>query len=108
MLRSTRRLWLSLVGACAVLYFGYHAVQGERGLVALLTLERQLDRAEATLRSIETGKSVLERNVALLRTSSLDRDMLEERVRIVLNYARPDEIVIMRTDLPLPPEPDAR
>ena len=38
---------------------------------------------------------MLERRVSLLRPESLDRDMLEERARAVLDLARPEERVIV-------------
>jgi cell division protein FtsB len=41
------------------------------------------------------AKRRLERRVALLRPESLDRDMLEERARAVLNLARPEDRVIL-------------
>ena len=101
-LRSTRRMLPTLIGACAVVYFGYHALQGERGVMTLMTLmslERRLDQAEIDFQAVESERLALERNVELMRPGSLDRDMLEERARAVLNYARPDELVIMRDDL---------
>ncbi len=99
-LRSARRLLPTLIGACAVFYFGYHAVQGERGVMTLLSLERRLDNAEIVLQAATAEQAALERDVELMRPSSLDRDMLEERARVVLNYARAGEMVIMRDDLP--------
>ena len=32
--------------------------------------------------------------MALLRTASLDPDMLDERARAMLNVAKPDEVVV--------------
>ena len=98
-LRASRRMLPTLIGACAVVYFGYHAVQGERGVMTLMSLERQVAQAEVELAAVAAERDALERNVALMRPTSLDRDMLEERARVVLNYARPDEIVIMRDEL---------
>ena len=89
----------TLLGVCAVVYFGYHALQGERGVMTLLQLERRVDQAAVDLRAVEAERDALERNVQLMRPTSLDRDMLEERARVVLNYTRPDEIVIMRDAL---------
>ena len=98
-IRSTRRMLPTLLGVCAVVYFGYHALQGERGVMTLMQLERRVDQAEVDLRAVEAERDALERNVELMRPTSLDRDMLEERARVVLNYTRPDEVVIMRDEL---------
>ena len=98
-IRSTRRMLPTLLGVCAVVYFGYHALQGERGVMTLMQLERRVNQAAIDLRAVEAERVALERNVELMRPTSLDRDMLEERARVVLNYTRPDEIVIMRDAL---------
>ncbi len=36
----------------------------------------------------------MERRVTLLSNTSLDLDMLEERARVMLNYAHPDDLII--------------
>ena len=58
-----------------------------------------MDQAAIDLRAVRAEQEALERNVELMRPTSLDRDMLEERARVVLNYTRPDEVVIMRDEL---------
>ena len=105
-IRSTRRMLPTLLGVCAVVYFGYHALQGERGVMTLLQLERRVDQAAVDLRAVEAERDALERNVELMGPTSLDRDMLEERARVVLNYTRLDEIVIMRDALDPGDEPN--
>lgn len=85
-----------LVLACLVVYFGYHAVQGERGLNAWWRLTQKIAAAEATLNALNGQRAALEARVALLRPESLDPDMLEERARVLLNFGRPDEITILR------------
>lgn len=77
-----------------LVYFMYHLFQGERGLLSMLALKAQLRKDEATLKDKENKKAVLEQQVHLLRPDSLDLDMLEERARIVLHYAHPDEFVV--------------
>jgi cell division protein FtsB len=94
--RSSRRSIPTLLGVCAVVYFGYHAIQGERGVMTLLSLERQIAQAEIDLQAAQAEEALLERHVALLRPQSLDRDMLDEQVRLVLNLAHPDDLVILR------------
>ncbi len=81
--------------AALIGYFGYHAVQGEHGLIAWWRITQQIERVEATLDETRAEREALERRVALLRPESLDPDMLEERARIMLNLARPDEVIIL-------------
>ena len=83
-----------VLAICAVAYFAYHAVQGERGLIALWHLNTRIEAARTALAETSLRRRVLERRVKLLGRSSLDPDMLDERARIMLNYASPDEIVI--------------
>jgi cell division protein FtsB len=84
-----------LVLASLVAYFAYHAVQGERGLNAWWRLTQKIALAQSTLGALNSQRSSLEARVSLLRPDSLDPDMLEERARTLLDFGRPDEIVIM-------------
>jgi cell division protein FtsB len=83
-----------LLGAAAVAYFGFHMVQGDRGLIAWWHLNREIVKAEATLQRVAAERSDLAHRVALLRPGSLDPDLLDERVRAMLNLGRPDERII--------------
>jgi cell division protein FtsB len=89
------RQW-ALKGLVSVLlvYFIYHLFQGERGLLSMLALKAQLKKDEVILAEKEQKKATLDHQVHLLRPDSLDLDMLEERARIVLHYANPDELVV--------------
>ncbi|MFI4986265.1 MAG: septum formation initiator family protein [Alphaproteobacteria bacterium] len=94
----TRRLpniFAQLVLACVVVYFAYHAVEGERGLNAWWRLSQKIELSEATLTALTSQRVGLEERVAHLRPDSLDPDMLEERARVLLNFGRADEIVIL-------------
>ena len=83
-----------LMVACILAYFGFHAIQGERGILTWLQLDHQIRRTAQALETSRVEESRLERRVALLRRDNLDPDMLDERARAVLNLAAPGEIVI--------------
>lgn len=83
-----------LIALLLMIYFGYHIVQGERGLFSWMRLRQKISESELHLAKIQTEKETLERRVHLLRPENVDQDMLEERAREVLNLGRPDEIVI--------------
>ena len=83
------------IGFCVVGYFAYHSIQGDRGLVAWMRLNEHIEIARSELDGLRAERAALERRVSLLRPDSLDRDLLDEQARIVLNYARPGEIVIL-------------
>ncbi len=84
-----------LLGLAAFAYFAYHGIQGDRGLIAYLQLERQIETAEHRLAELNAERAVWEHRTKLLRRDQLDRDMLDERVRAMLNLVGPDEIVVM-------------
>jgi cell division protein FtsB len=75
-------------------YFAYHAIQGERGFIALTHLQNQIQQAEANLAQVRSEREQLEQRAQLLRLDHLDPDMLDERARAVLNYAHPDDVVM--------------
>jgi cell division protein FtsB len=88
-----------LAALLVMVYFTYHIVQGERGLFSWMRLRQKISLSEQHLSELHTEKESLERRVYLLRPDSLDEDMLEQRAREVLNYARPDELIIYDEDL---------
>ncbi|MBX9804700.1 MAG: septum formation initiator family protein [Alphaproteobacteria bacterium] len=83
-----------LIALLVMIYFGYHIVQGERGLFSWMRLRQKINESEQHLALIQSEKETLERQVYLLRPDSLDPDMLEERARKVLNWGYPGEVVI--------------
>ena len=83
-----------LIIACIVGYFGFHAVQGDRGMLTWLQLSHQIEQSRAALALSQAEERRLAHRVALLRRDNLDLDMLDERVRVVLNHARPSEVVV--------------
>ncbi|MBI3710032.1 MAG: septum formation initiator family protein [Proteobacteria bacterium] len=59
-----------------------------------MQLRERIVEAQAQLDEVTAERRALERRVALLRPDNLDPDLLDERARLVLNLARPDEVVI--------------
>lgn len=92
--QRAKQIALPLIGACIAAYFSYHAINGERGLIAWLQLHQQVKAAHEELDRLATDRKKLERRVALLTNATLDQDMLDERARAMLNFASPTEKVI--------------
>jgi cell division protein FtsB len=82
-------IFLSLVG-----YFGWNAVQGDRGLVAYVERERLLAQAQADQAKTLAELEAWERRVSGLRSRHIDADALDERARAMLNLADPSEIIV--------------
>ena len=93
--RHTWRTVASALGACVVGYFLYHTVQGDRGWLSMLRLERQVTEQQEELSQLQEEHRELEHRVQLMRPDSLDPDLLDEESRQLLNYSKPDEIVIL-------------
>lgn len=83
-----------LMVAGILAYFGFHAIQGERGILTWLQLSIQIESTQSALSASRAEESRLERRVALMRSDNLDPDMLDERARVVINLADPNDIVI--------------
>ena len=89
-----------MLGACLAGYFVYHAIQGDRGIIAWMQVNQQIKTAQAELARTDADREAAEQRVALLSNSSLDLDMLEERARIMLNFSHPDDLVIFLNQHP--------
>ncbi len=82
------------MAACLTGYFAYHALHGDRGILAWMRLSQELKTAQSELDRTLDERQALERRVALLSNSSLDPDLLDEQARAMLNFAHPDDLVI--------------
>ena len=76
------------------LYLGYHVVQGENGVIRWLKIVQQIEFTTIKLAEASDQRQELENRVRLLRSESLDPDLLEERARVVLNYADQNDHII--------------
>lgn len=95
---STERLKHILVfSLCAVVagYFLVHSLVGDKGFVVMTQLEYQLAAQRAALESVQKERVTLENRARLLKSESLDLDLLDERSRAVLGYTKPNEYVII-------------
>ena len=93
--RALRQTIGPAIGAAIVGYFAYHAIQGDRGLIALSHLQNEIQQAEAVLAQVRGERTDLEQRASLLKRDHLDPDMLDERARAVLNYSHPDDVIIL-------------
>ena len=84
-----------VLGVCAVGYFTFHVVQGDRGLLAWWKIKQRVATAKQSLEVSQAQRQAMEHRVRLLEPESLDPDMLEERARLMLNYGHVDDIVIL-------------
>lgn len=84
-----------VIGMSVVVYFAYHAVQGDRGLLALGKLRGEVDTLQAEVLDVRNARFELDAKVTMLRVATLDPDLLEERARLLLGYGHTDELVVI-------------
>ncbi len=94
--RRARHIVGPVMGITLFAYFAYHAVQGDRGLIAWWKLGQQVETAQARFDETLAKRQAFAHRVGLLRPDALDRDLLEERARLLLGMAHPDDVVILR------------
>ena len=76
-------------------YFAFHAFSGQYGIrarIAFNAKETELATRHAALQAV---RARIETRVRLLRDGTMERDMLDDRARHILNLVREDEIVLM-------------
>ena len=92
--RRGRHIAGSILRALLFVYFVMHAIQGDRGLLPWLQIRQQIASAEIDYSISQMQRSAWEQRVELLRSSAMDRDMLDERVRSATGFLKSDEILV--------------
>ncbi|MBC6980790.1 septum formation initiator family protein [Caulobacter sp. 17J80-11] len=80
--------------AFMIVYFAFHALTGDKGLLTEKSRETTLAARQAELSRLQAERRDLEARVRLLRDDHLSRDLLEERARALLGFADPRDYVI--------------
>jgi cell division protein FtsB len=88
-------LGLYAMAALLIGYFWVNAFTGNRGLNAKQDLDIQSATLAGELARLKAERALWERRVALLKSDSLDPDMLDERARAILNYVHPHDAVLI-------------
>jgi cell division protein FtsB len=93
-----RRIFFILTFHCLVLgasgFFAWHAYTGERGLMARREHKIRIAQLNRQLDEIKIERTAFERRVSAMSTEEVDRDLLDERVRLVLNTAHRNDVII--------------
>ena len=100
MRRRAKVLVAPVLGLALTGYFAYHLVEGDRGLRAWMRLTQELRSAKMALADVSAERARLERRAGNMRSEHLDPDLLDSQVRRTLDFAAPDEIVIIQPAKP--------
>lgn len=93
--KRTLQTILSVLGACIVLYFLYHTIQGDHGWMAMLRLKNEVSTSQDNLSQLQKERQDLDHRVHMMRPESMDPDLLDEESRKTLNYTKPNEVIIL-------------
>jgi cell division protein FtsB len=98
--RRKLRAFLSTLGlyvgcALVIAYFGVNAYTGNHGLRAKQDLDQQFAALSVELDGLKQQRAEWQHRVKLLKSESIDPDMLDERARAVLNYLDPRDLTMM-------------
>ncbi len=88
-------LGLWTLSALVVGYFVWQAESGSRGLEAKKALKIRAYGLSRDLAAARAERATWEHRVTLLRSEQIDRDLLEERARIVLGRVHANDVVII-------------
>jgi cell division protein FtsB len=88
-------LCLYVMAALLIGYFGINAYTGDHGLRAKKDLDREIAQLSLELKHAQAERDQWQRRVSLLRSDSLDPDMVEERARALLGYVDPRDVVVL-------------
>jgi cell division protein FtsB len=89
-------LTLYVLAALLIGYFAVHAYSGDHGLKARQDLDLEIAELTRDLDRLKVERKQWERRVSLLRPGSIDPDTLDERARALLEYAHPNDLVLLR------------
>jgi cell division protein FtsB len=90
-------LTLYAIAAALIGYFGVNAYTGNLGLRARQDLDARIDELVTERDRLRAERELWQHKVGLLKPDGLDPDLLDERARVLLNYADPrDSIMLVR------------
>jgi cell division protein FtsB len=96
--RRLRHVLAPLFWLVLTFYFGYHAVNGERGLRRMFELKQEIKIASQVADEIASRRARMEQKVRQLSPQSIDMDMLDESARSLLNMGTDGDYVIFDTE----------
>ena len=88
-------LVLYTVSAALAGYFVHHAHSGPRGIEAKRQFKLQAHDLRTELAELRQERTEWERRIGLLRSDQIDRDLLEERARVMLGRVHRNDLVIV-------------
>ena len=95
-IQLTRKAVFNIIILVLLLYFTFHSIYGNRGVVAYFKLQAELESTHNKLDMLRAERLEIENRAKLLRPESLDIDMLDEKARNILGVSAPNEQVFKK------------
>ena len=100
--RSVTRVFAAMVlpAVCGAVtaYFGYYAIWGERGVLALENAQAELGVRQEQLAQLRGERIRLQHRISLMKPGQVDPDLVEELARAELMDGQPGEVAVPRKD----------
>lgn len=74
-------------------YFGYHGIYGNHGLLRLQQLKHEIWEAQNNLTALQKDVSTLKTKVDAIKMGS--KDLIEEELLRVLNMGSDDDLIVL-------------
>ncbi|HEX3916853.1 MAG TPA: septum formation initiator family protein [Caulobacteraceae bacterium] len=84
----------TVVLAALIVYFGFNALTGDRGILTTRQRQATLAEDEAQLQTLRAEHAELALHARLLSDQTPSSDLIEERAHEVLGFADPKDYVI--------------
>lgn len=95
LINNIRFVASNIIWILVACYFLYHTFSGARGALSWRLLSRELEKLESELTSLKRENSFLENKINMLHGNNIDLDLLEEQSRIVLGFAKKNDIIVL-------------
>ena len=87
-------LAVPVICICILAYFGIHAYQGNLGVKSRTLMDRQSLELQFELTRLREVHHELALKVGLLRDGRVEKDMLDQQARHMLNLVKENELVV--------------
>ncbi len=81
--------------ALCIGFFMYSAYHGTRGIMAKREYKLKISNLQQQLDILKTEHNRWQVRVNLVQPTSFDPDIVEERARLILNYAHKNDVIIL-------------
>ena len=95
---SIKGFMVSALLGFILLYFVFHALNGNHGVYALFKEKAREDSNALLLANLQEQRAKMEYRVHMIGSEALDLDLLDEQARRVLGYTSPDELIYILED----------